>query len=78
MDTMDRRTVLTLGVTPAAASPLAAGGAMAEPAPAAPAVMKGLPDVTVVGAGAFGAWTALWQRESSTSGGMCAWAAMRR
>ncbi len=29
----------------------------------APALVKGLPDVTVVGAGAFGAWTALCLRE---------------
>jgi len=50
---MDRRTLLKgLGTTVASAATAAA-----------PAITRGLPDVTVVGAGAFGAWTALCLRE---------------
>ena len=64
---MDRRTVLkgigtaATSVATAVAAPLAVVAA-AETA-AAPAIARGLPDVTVVGAGAFGAWTALCLRE---------------
>lgn len=50
----DRRTLLKGGLG------LAAAPAIAQ---AAPAIVKGLPDVVVVGAGAFGAWTALELRE---------------
>src|SRR5271155_3229900 len=50
---MDRRTLLK-GLGTAVASAAAA---------TAPAITRGLPDVTVVGAGAFGAWTALCLRE---------------
>jgi sarcosine oxidase len=50
---MDRRTLLK-GLGTAVASAAAA---------TAPALTRGLPDVTVVGAGAFGAWTALCLRE---------------
>ena len=52
---MDRREFLIgtgLGAAAAAALPLSA-----------PAIGRDLPDVTVVGAGAFGAWTALVLRE---------------
>jgi glycine/D-amino acid oxidase-like deaminating enzyme len=48
---MDRRTLLK-GI-----------GIAATSAVAAPALARNLPDVTVVGAGAFGAWTALCLRE---------------
>lgn len=50
---MDRRTLLkNIGIASAAAV-----------APGAPAIARDLPDVTVIGAGAFGAWTALCLRE---------------
>src|ERR1700749_1608774 len=52
---MDRRTVLKGAASAAAAS--------VAPIVTAPAIARNLPDVTVVGAGAFGAWTALCLRE---------------
>lgn len=54
---MDRRTLLKgLGTATAIT-------ASAAPVVAAPAIARNLPDITVVGAGAFGAWTALCLRE---------------
>ncbi len=67
MDSINRRTVLTWIGT--AAGSVASGFKMraaAEPLAKkspAPAIGRNLPDVTVVGAGAFGAWTALCLRE---------------
>jgi glycine/D-amino acid oxidase-like deaminating enzyme len=65
---MDRRSLLaSLGVGAAAAG--AAGEAAAQPVAKAqsavvrPAIRKGLPDVAVIGAGAFGGWAALVLRE---------------
>lgn len=57
-----RRSVLLAGL---AGATTAAGSASAQvdPRPGAPAIARGLPDVIVVGAGAFGAWTALELRE---------------
>ena len=61
----NRRTFLTgVGLAAGAAS-LPAGPALAQVAarPGAPAINRNLPDVVVVGAGAFGAFTALCLRE---------------
>jgi sarcosine oxidase len=59
MSDLSRRSFLHMGVAAAAAPtlPLRAAGAQA------PAITAGLPDVVVVGSGAFGAWTALTLRE---------------
>jgi sarcosine oxidase len=54
-----RRAILAGGLASLAA-PIAAQVAAR---PGAPAILKGLPDVVVVGAGAFGGWTALTLRE---------------
>jgi glycine/D-amino acid oxidase-like deaminating enzyme len=54
-------TSLAAAVTPSIAD--AARGAALDTAQGAPAVSQGLPDVVVIGAGAFGAWTALSLRE---------------
>lgn len=61
MITVSRRTFLSATVAAAAAPPIGA----AEPggAQSSPAIAQNLPDVTVIGAGAFGAWTALSLRE---------------
>ena len=61
---LDRRKVLAigLGVAGAAAAPFRAGGEVPR-SPNAPAISRNLPDVVVVGAGAFGGWTALSLRE---------------
>jgi glycine/D-amino acid oxidase-like deaminating enzyme len=62
----DRRTVLTggLGLASAvAALPATKALAQVSARPGAPAISRNLPDVAVVGAGAFGAWTALCLRE---------------
>lgn len=57
-----RRSLLTGGIGAAVA--VNAGPALAAQARGkAPAILKGLPDVVVVGAGAFGGWTALTLRE---------------
>jgi sarcosine oxidase len=62
MELIDRRNVLTgLGLA-TVASP-----AVAQAQVGAPAIGRNLPDVTVVGAGAFGAWTALCLRERGAS-----------
>ena len=56
---IDRRQVLASGLA-------AAGAAAAAPVAAqvsAPAIARNLPDIVVVGAGAFGGWTALTLRE---------------
>jgi glycine/D-amino acid oxidase-like deaminating enzyme len=58
--TIDRRTVLAAGLGAAAATPAAA---QVSVRPGAPAINRNLPDVVVVGAGAFGGWTALSLRE---------------
>ncbi len=58
---IDRRWVLASGVALAAASGPAAAQVAASPS--APAINRNLPDVVVVGAGAFGGWTALELRE---------------
>jgi glycine/D-amino acid oxidase-like deaminating enzyme len=56
---MDRRSLLKgLGVAAASAATVSVA-----PVVAAPAIARNLPDITVVGAGAFGAWTALCLRE---------------
>lgn len=64
MTAMTRRTFLEAGVgvamAPAASAPVDAARASRQ---AAPALAAGLPDVVVVGAGAFGVWTALTLRE---------------
>ena len=65
----DRRSLL-LGGLAGAAAVVPAAMAAAEPAaaqvpakPSAPAINRNLPDVVVVGSGAFGGWTALELRE---------------
>ena len=62
MSPMNRRVFLSsAGAALTAASlPAPAGAAQA------PAISAGLPDVAVVGGGAFGAWTALWLREQGS------------
>jgi glycine/D-amino acid oxidase-like deaminating enzyme len=57
---IDRRRLLAGGVAAAAAAPAAA---QTSTAPGSPAISRRLPDVVVVGAGAFGGWTALELRE---------------
>lgn len=65
----DRRSLLLgglagVGAAAAAASAVAAPAPSQVPArPSAPAINRNLPDVVVVGAGAFGGWTALELRE---------------
>lgn len=62
MGELDRRTLLAgLGTSAALAS--AGTAEAATKRSRAPAVSRNLPDITVVGAGAFGAWTALRLRE---------------
>lgn len=61
MPTVTRRTFLGTGVA-AAVGPAAPAVAMTG-ATQGPAVAQGLPDIVVVGAGAFGSWTALSLRE---------------
>lgn len=58
---MDRRDFLVGTGLGAAATMLSSSDSRAEAA--APAISRNLPDVAVVGAGAFGAWTALCLRE---------------
>lgn len=65
MTQVSRRALLSVSagaVAAAAASSAAAAPEAAARAPA-PAILQGLPDVVVVGAGAFGAWSALCLRE---------------
>lgn len=57
-----RRRVLVSGMALAAAS--AAAPTLSRAQGAAPAILRNLPDVAVVGAGAFGGWTALSLREA--------------
>lgn len=59
---LDRRSVLLAGLTGAAGAASSAVAAKPFSAPA-PAIVRNLPDVVVVGAGAFGGWTALELRE---------------
>jgi sarcosine oxidase len=64
LENINRRTVLTwLGTAAGAAASTLKLRAKAEVVTGAPAINHNLPDVTVVGAGAFGAWTALCLRE---------------
>jgi sarcosine oxidase len=58
---IDRRTLLT-GMGAGATLALASSAQGAEKV-AAPAIQKGLPDIAVIGAGAFGGWAALSLRE---------------
>ena len=58
--TLDRRDIIAGGLALAAATP---GTAQVAARPSAPAINRNLPDVVVVGAGAFGGWTALELRE---------------
>ena len=65
MTSISRRTFLGTGVA-AAVAPAAtalAGITTQATEQAVPALTGGLPDVVVIGAGAFGAWTALTLRE---------------
>ncbi len=57
MDKINRRSVLLAGVASAVGAGVARGGRAA--APKGPTVSKRLPDFVVIGAGAFGAFTAL-------------------
>jgi glycine/D-amino acid oxidase-like deaminating enzyme len=67
MTEIDRRTLLVgLGAV-AGAAVLPTAAAKAEPQAGAPAINKNLPDVTVVGAGAFGVWTSLCLREKGAN-----------
>lgn len=58
----DRRRILAAGVALAAASTASPGLPRADAR--APAVLRNLPDVAIVGAGAFGGWAALSLREA--------------
>lgn len=62
---LDRRSLLTagLGVAAVAAATSAPAEAQTKAKVAKPAINKGLPDVAVIGAGAFGGWAALSLRE---------------
>lgn len=64
---MDRRKFLTAAGANVGALAISAGAANAATQPAgtrtAPSAAKGSPEVAVVGAGAFGGWTALYLRE---------------
>ena len=60
MTTIDRRQVIGAGLALAASAPATA---QVPALPSAPAINRNLPDVVVVGAGAFGGWTALNLRE---------------
>jgi len=59
-----RRRVLAGGIAAAAASAAAPALAQVAVRPGAPAINRNLPDVAVIGAGAFGGWTALSLREA--------------
>ena len=58
---LDRRQVLATGLALTAIAAPAAAQVAASPS--APAINRNLPDVVVIGAGAFGGWTALELRE---------------
>jgi len=62
MTELDRRGVL-VGLAGAGVGMVSATSKAAENPRRTPAILRNLPDVTVVGAGAFGAWTALCLRE---------------
>jgi sarcosine oxidase len=59
--TIDRRRLLAAGL--AAAGAASSSASQAATLPKSPAISRRLPDVVVVGAGAFGGWTALELRE---------------
>ncbi len=63
MDKMHRRTILKGGLGGLVAAAAVGTVEAATKRARAPTIARGLPDVTVVGAGAFGAWTALCLRE---------------
>lgn len=64
MPTITRRTFIGTGVAAAAAvTPAVTAADRVGPKVAPPAISQNLPDVVVVGAGAFGSWTALSLRE---------------
>ncbi|MBC2667147.1 FAD-dependent oxidoreductase [Novosphingobium flavum] len=59
-----RRALLAAGLAGSAASLAGKAAAQVAVRPGAPAINRRLPDVVVVGAGAFGGWTALALREA--------------
>lgn len=60
---LDRRQLIGAAAGLAGAGAAAKAGAQVSARPGAPAINRGLPDVAIVGAGAFGAFTALELRE---------------
>lgn len=67
MKKIDRRSVLIGLGTAAGVAVLPKTSLSAEPQASAPAIGRNLPDVVVVGAGAFGAWTSLCLREKGAT-----------
>ncbi|RVT90855.1 NAD(P)/FAD-dependent oxidoreductase [Sphingomonas crocodyli] len=63
MADIGRRGLLAAGLSGAVAASLSGERAQAAPKSRAPEISKKLPDIVIVGAGAFGAWSALELRE---------------
>lgn len=59
-----RRAVMRAGMAAAAAVATGPVTAQVRALPGAPAINRGLPDIAVIGSGAFGGWTALSLREA--------------
>src|SRR3546814_5922790 len=59
-----RRRILAGGIAATAGAVASPVLAQVKPLPGAPAINRNLPDVVVIGAGAFGGWTALSLREA--------------
>lgn len=59
-----RRRLMGAGLTGIAAAAASPALAQVSARPGAPAIIRGLPDFAIVGAGAFGGWTALSLREA--------------
>src|SRR3546814_9974002 len=59
-----RRAIWAGGIAATAGAVAAPVLAQVKPLPGAPAINRNLPDVVVIGAGAFGGWTALSLREA--------------
>src|SRR3546814_18508368 len=59
-----RRRILAGGIAATAGAVASPVLAQVKPLPGAPAINRNLPDVGVIGAGAFGGWTALSLREA--------------
>lgn len=67
MTRVTRRRFLSTSGAAVAGAGLVPANTAAAARTQAPAISRALPDVAVVGAGAFGAWTALWLREQGAA-----------